>query len=203
MASQIATALDRRGGVAETDTGQSRFRCDVAVRSKGADRHQLAILVDGEGDADVMERFHTRPEILRAFGWQVITVMAKDWWHEPESVLERIERLLRHEIVEEELVLEDQGPIGGSPPSVSNESPPEIVPGSASSAVSRFEFTGGKSNKFWSISQEGPSLTIRFGRIGTAGQVQVKTFADSARAERESIKLIAEKAAKGYVQVKE
>ena len=41
---------------------------------------------------------------------------------------------------------------------------------------------------------------MRFGRIGTAGQSQTKTFADEAKAKREAENLIAEKLKKGYVE---
>jgi predicted DNA-binding WGR domain protein len=44
---------------------------------------------------------------------------------------------------------------------------------------------------------------VRFGRIGTAGQSQTKSFADEARAKREAGNLIAEKVKKGYVEVKD
>jgi predicted DNA-binding WGR domain protein len=57
---------------------------------------------------------------------------------------------------------------------------------------------GGSSQKFWEISQSGASFTVRFGRLGTAGQSQTKTFADEARAKREAVHLIAEKLKKGY-----
>ena len=70
------------------------------------------------------------------------------------------------------------------------------MPGS----VRHFEFIGGASKKFWEISQSGNSLTVRFGRIGTAGQSQTKTFADEARAKREAATLTAEKLKKGYVE---
>lgn len=44
-------------------------------------------------------------------------------------------------------------------------------------------------------------MTVRYGRIGTAGQTQTKTFSDEARATREVQKLIAEKVKKGYFEV--
>jgi hypothetical protein len=95
IAGQIATALRERGLAAETQVGQSRFRCDVAVRAEGAARHQVGLLLDITGQAGALERFHTQPSILEAFGWQVLIILAKDWWHDPRAVLERIERLLR------------------------------------------------------------------------------------------------------------
>ena len=33
--------------------------------------------------------------MLDAFGWQVVQVLAKDWLHAPEAVLEQIELALR------------------------------------------------------------------------------------------------------------
>jgi predicted DNA-binding WGR domain protein len=202
LAGQISAALVRRGWTAVTDAGQSRFRCDVAVREPGSDRHQLAVLIEGGGAADVLERFHTRPGILRAFGWQVAVVTAKDWWHEPEAVLERIERLLRREIAdleEEEIEAVVVEVMPESPPPA--PTPPPAGPTVPAGPGRRFEFTAGNSRKFWAVAQEGNSLHIRFGRIGTSGQTQVKTFADEARAAREVAKLIAEKTGKGYVEV--
>jgi predicted DNA-binding WGR domain protein len=45
----------------------------------------------------------------------------------------------------------------------------------------------------------GDSFTVRFGRLGTVGQSQTKTFADEATAKREAERLVAEKLRKGYV----
>jgi predicted DNA-binding WGR domain protein len=64
----------------------------------------------------------------------------------------------------------------------------------------RFEYKEGVSRKFWEVGTQGGSLTICFGRLGTAGQVREKTFDDAPRAEREMAKLIAEKTANGYVE---
>ncbi|MBC9130396.1 WGR domain-containing protein [Frischella sp. Ac13] len=54
------------------------------------------------------------------------------------------------------------------------------------------------SNKFWYITQQNESLTIVFGKIGTKGQTQVKTFSSPADAEKEANKLIKSKIKKGY-----
>jgi len=64
----------------------------------------------------------------------------------------------------------------------------------------RFEFKSGASNKFWEISVEGKSFTVRYGRIGTEGQSQTKSYSEE-RARRESEKLIQEKLRKGYTEV--
>lgn len=65
----------------------------------------------------------------------------------------------------------------------------------------RFEFSDDKSNKFWEIKLEGESFTVRFGRIGTAGQEQTKDFDDDEKARKEYDKLIKEKTGKGYEEV--
>jgi predicted DNA-binding WGR domain protein len=64
----------------------------------------------------------------------------------------------------------------------------------------RFEFSDGKSNKFWEIALEGNTFTVTFGRIGTSGQTQTKTFDTAAKAEAEHDKLVKEKTKKGYVE---
>ena len=57
---------------------------------------------------------------------------------------------------------------------------------------------GGKSHKFYEVTVDGAKLTIRFGRIGDAGQTQVKEFPSPDKAKAEAAKKIGEKAKKGY-----
>jgi len=64
----------------------------------------------------------------------------------------------------------------------------------------RFEFSEGTSNKFWEIELDGDSFTVRYGRLGTDGQTQTKTFDSPAKAQFEHDKLVAEKVKKGYVE---
>ncbi|MBW3542372.1 MAG: DNA ligase [Planctomycetes bacterium] len=61
-----------------------------------------------------------------------------------------------------------------------------------------FEFSDGKSSKFWEVAVAGTTVTVRFGRIGTAGQTKPKTFDDESSAHRHASKLIDEKTGKGY-----
>jgi len=68
-------------------------------------------------------------------------------------------------------------------------------------SVRRFEFKEGSSNKFWEVTVSGNTLTVRFGRIGSAGQEKSKTFASLTLAQKEQDKLIAEKRDKGYKEV--
>lgn len=64
-----------------------------------------------------------------------------------------------------------------------------------------FHFVEGTSNKFWKIKLEGIHHTVVFGRIGTNGQEQTKTFDDATKARKDYDKLVAQKTAKGYVEV--
>jgi predicted DNA-binding WGR domain protein len=50
------------------------------------------------------------------------------------------------------------------------------------------------------VARAGTELTISYGRIGTAGQVTIKTFETVERASRELKKLSEEKLRKGYVE---
>ena len=72
---------------------------------------------------------------------------------------------------------------------------------SATSTARRFEFSEGRSNKFWEISAVGTEVTVRFGRIGTEGQTQVKSFPDATAAGQHVERLIGEKVRKGYLPV--
>jgi DNA ligase-1 len=77
-----------------------------------------------------------------------------------------------------------------------------IMPTTAAIAgTRRFEFVGGSSSKFWEISVQGTEVTVRFGRIGSQGQGNGKSFPDKAAAMKHAEKLIREKTGKGYQEV--
>lgn len=61
-----------------------------------------------------------------------------------------------------------------------------------------FQFTSGNSSKFWAIELKGKSFDVTFGRLGTAGTTQTKSFATDEIAQQNYDKLIQEKTAKGY-----
>lgn len=64
--------------------------------------------------------------------------------------------------------------------------------------MARYELVDGTSRKFWEIALDGPAFTVRFGRIGAAGQTQTETFPSPDRARAEHDRLVAEKGKKGY-----
>ena len=203
----IAAALRARGHQVDLHVGQSRFRCDLAIRANAEGTYQLGILVDTDehyANPNLMERYVTQPGILRAFGWRVALVLTKDWFQDRDAVLARLERELKGitpELPELEPDLETEpreveAPIAPSPPAA------EAAKASPSHDVKcrRLEFIGGGSRKFWEVSQNVNSFTVRFGRLGTAGQSQTKSCADEAAATQEIQKLIAAKLKKGYVE---
>lgn len=95
-----------------------------------------------------------------------------------------------------------------SPASPSEKAPPKTrTPPSAikpplaiGNSARYFEFHDEKSAKFWEISVSDCTMTVRYGRVGTQGQSQDKSFPDPTAALKQAEKLIGEKAAKGYVE---
>jgi len=93
LASRIAAALADKGYIVDTQVGQSHFRCDLAVRRPGDAVYRLGILLDDQShyeQTDLLEREVMRPKLLRAFGWRVAQVSAKDWVKDSEAVITRL-----------------------------------------------------------------------------------------------------------------
>jgi DNA ligase 1 len=71
----------------------------------------------------------------------------------------------------------------------------------SANTVQRFEFREGSSDKFWEISVREAEVTVRYGRSGSQGQTNVKSFPDNAAARKHADSLIHQKTGKGYVEV--
>ena len=223
VAAQLADALRRRGHVVDERIGQSRFRCDLGIRDPaGGDHYALGVMVDTAehyANRDVLERYVSRPRILGAFGWRTLQVLARDWHHDRDLVLEAIERALREP--ESDQPAEDDAEMvaaeaAASAPQVESAgaAPIESIPVDKSTVQTapppppeavelpwrRLEFVEGTSRKFWQIRRDGTDVVIAFGRIGTTGQSQRKPFVDGERAQAEIEKLVAEKLRKGYLE---
>lgn len=63
----------------------------------------------------------------------------------------------------------------------------------------RLENTAGGASKFWEAQVNGHQATIRFGKIGTAGQTQIKTYGSEAEAKAAVEKVAKKKLADGYL----
>ncbi|WP_158271623.1 WGR domain-containing protein [Limnohabitans sp. 2KL-1] len=71
----------------------------------------------------------------------------------------------------------------------------------SSTSTRTFGFKDDKSSKFWEITQVGSTVTVRYGKAGTNGQIQEKVFNDASAASRHVAKVITEKTGKGYLEV--
>lgn len=65
----------------------------------------------------------------------------------------------------------------------------------------RYELSDGSSNKFWQIELTGTSFRVTYGKIGSTGQTQIKSFANAEAAKKAYDALIAEKSKKGYTLI--
>jgi predicted DNA-binding WGR domain protein len=66
----------------------------------------------------------------------------------------------------------------------------------------RFEFVDGGSSKFWEVGTSAAKLVVRFGRIGTNGQLKEKRLSSAQAAQAQADVLVAEKLKKGYVEAR-
>ncbi|GAA4799669.1 WGR domain-containing protein [Streptomyces ziwulingensis] len=57
---------------------------------------------------------------------------------------------------------------------------------------------GGGAHKYYEVAVDGQTVTVRYGRIGAAGQLQTSTFPTAAKAQAAAAKKIGEKVRKGY-----
>ncbi|EMO43727.1 WGR domain-containing protein [Leptospira santarosai] len=64
----------------------------------------------------------------------------------------------------------------------------------------RLTFKDDKSDKFWNIEVDETSFTVTYGKTGTIGQTQTKSFDDEEKCLKEAEKLLSEKLKKGYVE---
>jgi formylglycine-generating enzyme required for sulfatase activity/predicted DNA-binding WGR domain protein len=65
-------------------------------------------------------------------------------------------------------------------------------------SLRKLEFKDGKSAKFWHIELTGDSHTVSYGRLGSTGQTNTKTFGSHEAARKDYDKLVASKLKKGY-----
>lgn len=211
---QIKEILVEEGYEVSEHVGQSRFKCSLAVKIKPDDTdYTLGILIDDDqhySNEDILEQYYQRPEVLQAFGWRVIQVFSKDWLHQKDKVIKQILKRL-HEIPE--VLIDTVGEIEmlhSQPGNVEQEEPIEVqIPQEENKpafnarydhlAYTSLTYKDEKSNKFWEAALDENKLVVRFGRIGTRGQIQFKTFSTAEEALVEKEKLVKEKVNKGYV----
>lgn len=92
---ELAAALAARHYAVETNVGLSQFTIDLTVSSPGADRRQIAVLLDGPAWArrpTVADRDATPVLLEKLMRWErVVRVWLPEWIVDREAVLRRIE----------------------------------------------------------------------------------------------------------------
>lgn len=216
---ELKQQLEKMGYEVAEKVGQSDFKCSLAVKENPADEeYSLGILLDDElhyRNSNLVEQYYQRPAILQSFGWKCIHVFSKDWLEKPAKVMEYVVKKLKEPTVPGEIepVEMESVPIETEPSILPGETtneamliiekekePKQSFAGFDNLVFERFIFTDAGSNKFWEAAVYELKLIVRFGRIDTKGQVQVKTFGDAEKAIAEKNKLVAEKLKKGYVK---
>ncbi|MEO0870618.1 MAG: AAA domain-containing protein [Pseudomonadota bacterium] len=208
LRSAIAGELSARGHAVDEYVGGASFRCDLAIRSGDGEGYALGILIDGgtaEGARRIYERFVFKPTILRVFGWNMIDIPSHSWRQDSETVIAMIEEALKRG----DAMLGDDDPFVDIPApvqvSVPKTKPPEPLTGEVAPPNDgdwqNFRFKKGTSDKFWRIALRGTDVVVNYGRSGTKGQSNTKSYDDEAKAKRAMNKLILEKTRKGYVEV--
>jgi predicted DNA-binding WGR domain protein len=206
VVNDIANYLIGLGFQLELNVGQSFFRCHIALKDKeDANKYRLGILIDTDehyANKDLLEQYVLRPNVLKSFNWNIVQVFTKDWLHQPEKILEQIEKAYHGKFEEVEKVNpvainqeELEIPKNEVPEMEEKISKPEA---DAPTNYRKFIFSDNDSNKFWEVTTQANILKVRFGKVNTYGQENVKIFASESEAKMEMEKLILQKTKKGY-----
>ena len=208
---QIKEQLEIKGYQVTAQVGQSDFKCSLAVKLNAKDLdYTLSILLDDEkhySNQNLIEQYYQRPAILQSFGWRTIHVFAKDWLLHPDRVILQILKRLKEEPVVEQnqaLLYEENANTEETNNGNSENSAVLFIEniaiiGFEDLTFERYVFSDNKSNKFWEIASKEDKLIVRYGRVGTRGQSQIKTFTDNEKVENEKQRLVKEKKVKGYI----
>ncbi len=179
VTTQLKKSLEQKGYFADENIGQSSFTCTLGIKRKAEDtRYCLGILIDDDKhykNHDLVEQYYQRPAILEAFGWKIMKVYAKDWYADERFELEKIIRLLDGTI------------------NTNNTNPaPTETRNILENHLHFSTYHSADHVRFWQIAQDKNQLQIRFGKTGTLGQVQIKSYeleGDAAIAMKELIKV--------------
>ncbi|KLT67530.1 AAA domain-containing protein [Pedobacter sp. BMA] len=209
---QIKKELGNRGFEVQENVGQSTFKCSLAIKLHPSDKtYTLSILVDDEAhysNDNLLEQYYQRPAILKSFGWQTMHLFAKDWLNNPQKMTDIILKRINEVQIEnndddtELPAFNSVAPVESLNSEVNalnnSQDKTETIAGYEHIKFDRLVFADMGSNKFWESALDESKLIVRFGRTGTKGQVNIKTFETVEMAQKERDKLIREKLNKGY-----
>ena len=210
---EMKQRLQKLGYEVAEQVGQSDFKCSLAIKVNAADEaYTLSILLDDDkhyANTNLVEQYYQRPAILQSFGWRTIHVFAKDWLQQPDKIMEQIVKRIKEEPVTEIPAAEEESIATDTTAAAIEEEEEETttepinnstsaLPGFENATFERLVFTDATSNKFWEAAVQENKLIVRYGRVGTKGQVQIKTFDTAEKAIKEKEKMLKEKSGKGY-----
>jgi predicted DNA-binding WGR domain protein len=185
VTAQMKAALEAEGYVVGEAIGQSSFKCSLAVKKHATDtQYSLGIMVDDDlhyQNSDVIEQYYQRPATLEAFGWKIAHVYAKDWLEDRAGVLKMILQELEHKAAAETAALPSK------PQQQALDNPGTTILLSAAG------------DRFWEIARAGNRISMRFGKTGTKGQMQIRTYLNEAEVTVAMEQLIADQLKQGFV----
>jgi predicted DNA-binding WGR domain protein len=215
LRSALLSALQGQGHQVEEYVGSAQFRVDLAILDPATGNYKLGILLDhkiGDTEGHIFERFVFKPNILRAFGWNIIDISTSAWQASPSTVIANIEHVLTQplrltNVSEDDLFENISLPSFSLPTHVTksnqksdNKNDNTQSKTSIDKDFQTFVFKQGKSDKFWRIAQQDLDVIVHYGRVGTKGQTITKSYDTPERAKRQVSKLVLEKTRKGYVE---
>lgn len=190
--SQVKKALETSGYLVDENVGQSSFKCSLAIRKNAQDsQYKLGILVDDDlhyKNDDLIELYFQRPAILEAFGWKLTTVFAKDWLEDSQRVLNKLVQLVEQK----------SEPVKEVQPVKTEESLPLIT---VAVNTNKTRMVSAAGDLFWEVELQGYQLFLRFGKMGTNGQAQVKSFDSEEEAKTNKDELIRQQREKGFLHI--
>jgi REase_MTES_1575 len=95
----IAVRLRESGLEVREGVGLSTFTVDLALRQPDEANYHTAVLVDTSARyraGGLEEVLTARASLLEHFCWQVVTIPFKDWWKDPDRVIEVIKSATCH-----------------------------------------------------------------------------------------------------------
>ncbi len=206
---EVKLKLTQLGFFVDAHIGQSDFKCSLGVKKNAeSEVYALGILIDDEkhySNENLLEQYYQRPAILKSFGWRCMHVFAKDWLQNEEKVMTQIlnyineepKALVENENIAEIKIVEFDNEIKIVKELDAAKELPSVI-GFENLQFVQYIFADVSSNKFWEVAVQENKLIIRFGRKGSKGQVQIKTFVDAEMALVEKTKMEKEKLGKGY-----
>lgn len=93
LVNSVADYLRSKGVEVDVNMGNPGFRIDIAVRSRDASRHILAVILDGpryQTLKRVRDRDRLWEGLLQNLGWDTYRVWSQDWYGDPEGARARL-----------------------------------------------------------------------------------------------------------------